>query len=87
MLARKCTFKDLFRIAPLSEEKCLILSFVQVEYGITELQGHWDGFIQASDSFGIEFETKRHAVAEFLEVLSSFYDLEHEPIPADEQVG
>jgi hypothetical protein len=68
--------RDLFKIASTDEDLATILSFVQVEYGLLELQGHWDGFCAASDNFGVSFKNKRDVANNFGAALVEFFELE-----------
>lgn len=76
MKASKCSLRDLFLIASANSDLGYILSFVQVEFGLDELQGHWDGFIESSDHFGVNFKTKKQVALSFGEALNEFYELE-----------
>lgn len=84
MKASKCSLEDIFRIGLTNKDLGMILSFVQVEYGLVELQGHWDGFSSASDNYGLSFQTKKHVAASFAEALCEYFELEEhefEPTP------
>lgn len=53
---------------PLAE----VMSFVQVEDGLLELQANWDGFVDTSDHQGCTFKTKRKACIEFGNLLGEY---------------
>ena len=76
MKASKCSLQDLFLAASANPDLGYILSFVQVEFGMDELQGHWDGFVSSSDHYGVNFKSKKSVAANFGEALYEFFELE-----------
>lgn len=75
MNASQCSLADVFAIAAKDEDLALVLSFIQVEYGLTELQGNWDGFVDASDHYEDTFKSKRDVANNFGATLVDYYDL------------
>lgn len=75
MKASQCSLDNVFAIAAKDEDLALVLSFIQVEFGLTELQGHWDGFVDASDHYQDTFKSKRDVANSFGSTLVDFYDL------------
>lgn len=47
-------------------------SFIQVEYGISELQASWDGFVQTSDHYGQNYKSRKEVYAEFANALADY---------------
>lgn len=76
MKATDCSLNEVFQVAKTSKDLAIILSFIQVEFGMKELLSHWGGFTDVSDHYGVEFEDKRDVANHFGEALSSFFDVE-----------
>jgi hypothetical protein len=76
MKASKCSLHDIMLAAAADPELGFILSFVQVEYGLTELEGHWDGFSSASDEYQVNFRSKKQVASSFGFALREFFELE-----------
>lgn len=53
----------------------IVLSFIQVEEGLTELEGHWDGFCDTSNNLSIEYDNNRDCAIDFGFSLAELYDL------------
>jgi hypothetical protein len=53
----------------------IVLSYIQVEEGLAELQGHWDGFCDTSNYQSIEFDDKRDCAIAFGLGLAELLDL------------
>lgn len=51
----------------------IILSFIQVEEGLRELEGHWEGFRDSSNHFDFTFDDERDCAVEFGMLLSELY--------------
>ena len=45
-------------------------SFMQVEYGLDDLRASWDGFVDSSKHYSIEFKTRKHLCNEFAKNLA-----------------
>lgn len=65
MLATEITLKDVFDVAKRNKALASALSFVQVEFGLDELQGHWEGFAQSNDFYDFHFSSKRDCAIQF----------------------
>jgi hypothetical protein len=76
MKATDCSLNEVFQVAKTSKDLAMILSFIQVEFGMKELLSHWGGFTDVSDHYGVEFEDKRDVANHFGEALSGFFDVE-----------
>ena len=83
MKASQCCLDDIFELAAVDEEVAVLLSFVQVEFGLSELRGHWDGFVEMSDDYHIDYDSKEDVTSNFTCALSEFAG----PQPLFEQVG
>lgn len=75
MKASQTTLNDIFAIAAKDEDLALVLSYIQVEYGLAELQGNWDGFVDAAAHYGQTFKSKSDVANNFGSNLVDFYDL------------
>jgi hypothetical protein len=47
---------------------------MQVEYGLKELEACWDGFVQTSDNFGQEFNSRKQVCLEFANALNEYLE-------------
>lgn len=56
-------------------------SFIQVEYGISELHACWDGFVHTSDNYDQEFKSRKQICAEFANALADYIEYLGEPSP------
>jgi hypothetical protein len=75
MKASQCSLQTVFNAAAKDEDLALILSFAQVEYGLTELQGLWDGFVDSSDHYETTFKSRKDVANQFAGSLVDYYDL------------
>jgi hypothetical protein len=75
MKASQCSLDHVFAIAAKDEDLALVLSFIQVEFGLAELQANWDGFVDSTDHYGQNFKSKRDVANNFGSSLVDFYDL------------
>lgn len=53
----------------------IVLSYIQVEEGLAELQGHWDGFCDTSNYSHTKFDDNRDCAIMFGLALAEQYDL------------
>lgn len=58
MRASECSFDDLMEIGHGSPTLSVLLSYVQVEHGLKDLQASWEGFTDSSDYGGEKFSNK-----------------------------
>lgn len=56
-------------------------SYIQVEYGIRELEACWDGFAHTSDNYGLSFPSRKEVYLEFADALSEYIEHLGESIP------
>jgi hypothetical protein len=80
MKASDCTLEDAQRIAGHKQLLAEAMSFLQVEYGYSELLACWDGFVDTSDHFKQEFPTKYKICEAFAEALTEYIEY-LEPAP------
>ena len=59
MKASDCTFDKMLVVAAANPMLAEAASYIQVEYGLAELQACWDGFVDTSDHYGQEFKIGR----------------------------
>lgn len=72
MKASDCTLDHAQVVARDCKDLAEAMSFLQVEYGLQDLQACWDGFIDVSDRYGQEFPTKRMICFEFSNALTEY---------------
>jgi hypothetical protein len=65
----QCSFKQMMTIAADNKKLAEVTSFVQVEYGLKELEACWDGFVDTSKHYDIEFNTRKQLCDEFANAL------------------
>ena len=70
----QCSFKQMMTIAAGNEKLAKASSFVQVEYGLKELQACWDGFVDTSEHYKVEFNTRKHLCDEFANALLEYVE-------------
>jgi len=67
MKASQCSFNYMLKLGHEKPDSGEILSFVQVEYGLKELEGMWDAFCDANEElFDNYFKSKREIVQSFV---------------------
>jgi hypothetical protein len=81
MFASDVTFEQMRRSARNLERLGLSTSYMQVEYGLSELEACWDGFVHTSDHHGMEFKTRKQICTEFSNVLNEYLEYLGESIP------
>ena len=80
MKASDCTLKDAQHIAGHTKQLAEAMSFLQVEYGYAELLACWDGFVDTSNHFKLEFPTRYKICEAFAEALTEYIEY-LEPTP------
>jgi hypothetical protein len=75
MKASQCSLDDIFELASVDEEVALLLSFIQVEFGLSELRGHWNGFVEMSNDYHIDYDSKEDVTTNFTFALSEIAEL------------
>ena len=56
-------------------------SYLQVEYGLSELEACWDGFVHTSDAYNLTFKSRKEIYLEFANAVSDYLDYLGESIP------
>ena len=81
MLASSITFEQMRRAARNNSELGVPASYLQVEYGLAELEACWDGFVHTSDHYQQHFKTRKEIYLEFANALSESLEYLGEQIP------
>ena len=68
----QCSFNQMMAIASGNPDLAKATSFVQVEYGLDELRASWDGFVDTSKHYSVEFNTRKHLCNEFAKALAEY---------------
>lgn len=76
MKASQITLEDIRALASGLPDLALAISFVQVEEGLDELAGMWDGFCDANNFFEQTFDDKRDCAIQFGIALRELIELE-----------
>lgn len=74
MIASEVTFDKMRIVARNNPELGIPVSYMQVEYGLKELEACWDGFVHTSDAYGQEFTSRRQICIEFSHALNEYLD-------------
>jgi len=85
MKATDITFEQMRIGARNNPELGVPASYIQIEYGLSELEACWDGFAHTSDNYGVIFKSKKEIYLEFANALSEYIENLGESIPL--QVG
>lgn len=85
MNASEVSFDQMRRASRNLPELGVSASYLQVEYGLTELEACWDGFVHSSDAYDQTFKSRKAIYLEFANALSEYLDYLGESIPL--QVG
>jgi hypothetical protein len=83
MLASSVTFEQMRRAARNNSELGVPASYLQVEYGLAELEACWDGFVHTSDYYAQQFKTRKAIYEEFANALSEYLEYLGESIPVE----
>jgi hypothetical protein len=83
MLASSVTFEQMRRAARNNSELGVPASYLQVEYGLAELEACWDGFVHTSDYYAQHFKTRKAIYEEFANALSEYLEYLGESIPVE----
>ncbi len=81
MLASSVTFEQMRRAARNNSELGVPASYLQVEYGLAELEACWDGFVHTSDHYQQQFKARKEIYLEFANALSEYLEYLGEQIP------
>jgi len=83
MLASSVTFEQMRHGARNNPELAVPSSYLQVEYGLSELEACWDGFVHTSDAYHQTFKTRKEIYQEFANALSEYLEHLGESIPVE----
>lgn len=72
MKASDCTFDKMMVVAAANPVLAEATSYIQVEYGLSELEACWDGFVHTSDHYNQEFKSRKQICAEFTDALTEY---------------
>ena len=72
MKASDCTFDKMMANAKTIEKLAFSTSYVQVEFGVAELCSHWQGFVDTSDHYEMDFKSQKHIAKEFASALYAY---------------
>lgn len=81
MLASDATFEQMRKGARNLPELGVPCSYLQVEYGLSELLACWDGFVHSSDRYSQTFKTKKAIYLEFAHALEEYLEYLGESVP------
>ena len=81
MKASEITFEQMRKGGKLNPDLGVPLSYMQVEFGLVELEGCWEGFRDSSDDHNIEFKNRKEICAEFGKALTGYLEHIGEPLP------
>jgi hypothetical protein len=81
MRASEITFDKMRIVARNNPELGIPASYMQVEYGLNELESCWDGFVHTSDNYGQEFTSRKQVCLEFANALNEYLECIGESIP------
>jgi hypothetical protein len=74
MIASNVSFEQMMHAAAANPNLGLATSYMQVEYGLNELQACWDGFVHTSDNYGQTFKTRKQICLEFTNALNDYLE-------------
>jgi hypothetical protein len=74
MIASEVTFDKMRIVARNNPELGIPVSYMQVEYGLKELEACWDGFVDTSDTYGQEFTSRKQVCLEFSNALNDYLE-------------
>jgi hypothetical protein len=72
MIASDITFESMLKVAAANPMLGEATSFMQVEYGKSELEACWDGFVDTSNEAGKKFKDRKEICNEFTVALSDY---------------
>ena len=81
MIASDVTFEQMRRASRNLSELGVPASYMQVEYGLAELEACWDGFVHTSDNYQQTFKTRKAIYQEFASALSEYLEYLGESVP------
>jgi len=83
LIASDVTFEQMRRASRNLPELGVPASYMQVEYGLSELEACWDGFVHTSDAYHQSFKTRKEIHQEFANALNEYLEYLGESIPVE----
>ena len=83
MIASEVAFDKMRIVARNNPELGIPVSYMQVEYGLKELEACWDGFVHTSDAYGQEFKSRKQICLEFAHALNEYLEYLGESISVE----
>ena len=80
MIASDLDFDFIKRHALVNRELGEVFSFIQVEYGIKDLEACWEGFSHTSDNAGLKFDGVCDLGEKFHQALSEYVNFIQEGV-------
>jgi hypothetical protein len=77
MKASAISFEKMRVLAACNRQLAVATSFMQVEYGLLELQAAWDGFVDVSDNYNQTFVNRKGVLKEFTYALEEYLEFLH----------
>jgi hypothetical protein len=74
MKASDVSFSQILIGARNNPELGLPAGYIQVEYGLKELEACWDGFAHTSDEYDLTFKSRKEIYTEFTDALNDYID-------------
>ena len=74
MIASQCSFNQMMTVAAGNFTLAEATSYIQVEYGIDELKTSWQGFVDTSDEYNMEFKSRKDICNHFAHALTDYID-------------
>lgn len=74
MIASDVSFPQMMRVAAGNKTLALAASYLQVEYGLGELQACWEGFTHTSDNYDQTFKSRKQVCEEFSNALNEYIE-------------
>ena len=74
MLASDVNFEQMRKASRNLPDLGIPASYMQVEYGLAELEACWDGFVHTSDAYDQTFKSRKAIYQEFANALSEYLD-------------
>ena len=81
MIASDLTFEQMRRASRKDPSLSVPCSYLQVEYGMSELLACWEGFVDTSVYYGQTFKNRKEIYQEFANALTEYLEFLGEPIP------
>lgn len=83
MIASEVSFEQMRKAARNLSELGVPASYLQVEYGLSELEACWDGFVHTSDAYDQTYKSRKAIYLEFANALSEYLEYLGESIPVE----